>query len=88
MTTNDDQGQGQGDSRERERQREVSTNTGAIQYFTALEREWYTDRGFEMPLTGWNRCEGRDGVVEYRLEMGVWNIYGDRDGREVPGYEA
>jgi hypothetical protein len=54
--------------------RQLAINTGPIHYMTAVERSWYRERGHKTPTTAWIMCEKDEGMFDYRLENGVWDL--------------
>jgi hypothetical protein len=54
--------------------REGGDNTGPIHWMTAVEREWYRERGYKTSATVWIVCEKDERMFDYRLESGVWDL--------------
>lgn len=61
---------------------QVPDNYKSIHWMTALERQWYMDRGYKTPERAWEICTEDDTAFDFRLEFGEWEI------DEVPAYEV
>lgn len=53
---------------------EPISNTGPVNFLTAIPRIRYHERGLSTPTEGWTMCTEGDEVFDYRLEQGVWEL--------------